>query len=333
MQYLLSSSLFAGFQSLTTDLGAAPERLLQQFNIPADISEQADEYVDFGNAIRLFEYCAKTLDCPDFGLQLSQRQGLSILGPVAVLARSANTVGDAIKGIADYLHLLSPAVSLSIKMLPASDCIRIVFTILDTSLVHTRQLFELSAGNGQLIIQMLTGRNLVAKKIYFPHSMLAPKAAYKNLFKCDVAFQQDVCAMELPMAVMQHKLANADDETAHIATAYLAEHYGDRSFDLSEQVSLLITRLLPTGHCKIDTVAEQLGMHRRTLQRRLGEKQQHFEAMVDEHRKALATRYLVGSDMQLSQVAGLLGYADQSVLNRSCRRWFNAKPKDLRRKM
>ena len=70
-------------------------------------------------------------------------------------------------------------------------------------------------------------------------------------------------------------------------------------------------------------------MHTRTLQRRLSEQNLVFEELVDEHRKELASRYLAESNLRLTQVAGLLGYADQSALNRSCRRWFGMTPKQL----
>jgi AraC-like DNA-binding protein len=41
-------------------------------------------------------------------------------------------------------------------------------------------------------------------------------------------------------------------------------------------------------------------------------------------------RYLKCADMQFTQIAEKLGYADQSVLSRSCYRWFSASPRELR---
>jgi AraC-like DNA-binding protein len=37
--------------------------------------------------------------------------------------------------------------------------------------------------------------------------------------------------------------------------------------------------------------------------------------------------------MPMSQVAGLLGYSEQSVFNRACRRWFDDTPRTVRRKL
>jgi AraC-like DNA-binding protein len=45
---------------------------------------------------------------------------------------------------------------------------------------------------------------------------------------------------------------------------------------------------------------------------------------------SLTTRYLNLPALQLSQIAGLLGYTEQSALNRSCRRWFGKTPREYR---
>jgi AraC-like DNA-binding protein len=47
---------------------------------------------------------------------------------------------------------------------------------------------------------------------------------------------------------------------------------------------------------------------------------------VDETRRDMAHRLLLDTDLSLHQVCRQLGYAEQSVLTRSCRRWFNTTP-------
>ncbi len=41
-------------------------------------------------------------------------------------------------------------------------------------------------------------------------------------------------------------------------------------------------------------------------------------------------KYLAEPRLYLVQIAGLLGYAEQSTLNRSCRRWFDKTPRQYR---
>ncbi|WP_199243887.1 AraC family transcriptional regulator [Bacterioplanes sanyensis] len=329
----MSTSLFAGFNSFVVELGADPLVLLERFNLPVDVETQKDGYVHFSQLARLFEFCAESLNCPDFALQLSRRQGLSILGPVAVLIRNANTIEEAIRGVRQYLHLISPSVSIELTLPANSSHIFAEFRVQETGLIKLRQIHELYLGNAQLILNILTGTDTHARCIHFPHSQIAPSDSYRRLFGCDIKFNQPHCAAELPVALLQQNIRGADPETAHIADQYLAERFGGRTDQIQDQVEHLIAKLLPTGHCRIDVVAEQLNLHPRTLQRRLRQQSDtHFDALLDAHRFTLAKRYLEQSTLPFSQIAGLLGYADQSALNRSCQRWFHTTPKALRQR-
>jgi AraC-like DNA-binding protein len=73
-------------------------------------------------------------------------------------------------------------------------------------------------------------------------------------------------------------------------------------------------------------------MHPRTLQRRLRSEGRSFESIKDEVRRDVALRYLRQGDMPLTRVAEKLGYAETSVLSRSCYRWFEASALQLRRR-
>ncbi|MGB0955837.1 MAG: helix-turn-helix domain-containing protein [Panacagrimonas sp.] len=52
--------------------------------------------------------------------------------------------------------------------------------------------------------------------------------------------------------------------------------------------------------------------------------------IVDAERRKLAIEHLSQSEMRLSQIVGLLGYGNQSALNRSCQRWFGKSPGAVR---
>ena len=71
-------------------------------------------------------------------------------------------------------------------------------------------------------------------------------------------------------------------------------------------------------------------MHPRTLQRRPAGQGTTFDRLLDEVRRESARRYLGDTDMPMGQLAGALGYAERSVLTRSCRRWFGTNPLAMR---
>jgi len=91
--------------------------------------------------------------------------------------------------------------------------------------------------------------------------------------------------------------------------------------------------MMPIQRCRLPLIAEQLGMHVRMLQRRLAEEGRSFDEVVEALRRERADHYLAERHMPMSQVAGLLGYSEQSVFNRACRRWFSMSPGARRRQL
>lgn len=331
MDYLLRCSVFSGFDALVTSLGGKPNDLLRRFQLPVNMAAKADQFVPFNKGIALLEHCAQHLDCADFGIQLSKLQGIAMLGPVAVLVRNAATVHDAFQAVAHYMHVVAPGVRITLEAGGARSAVRLRISIIDASIVRSRQFLEMLMGNGTRIARMLTGENVRATRMCFPHARLASLQTYEAAFGCEVWFEQNLCAVDIEVSLMQRRVAGADRETAAIAAEYLEAHHGRTRTTLDGQVRNVVRRLLPTGHCSIGTVASSLGHHPRTLQRRLAERGLTLAGIVDAERRRLAEAHLSQPEMLLTQVTGLLGYANQSALNRSCRRWFNATPEQLRR--
>jgi AraC-like DNA-binding protein len=141
-----------------------------------------------------------------------------------------------------------------------------------------------------------------------------------------VRFRQTWCGFELPHRLADRRIESADPETRRIAAKYLESNYLPRTASLSDRVAELTRRLLPTGQCSVDAIADQLAMHPRSLQRRLATEGVRCQDLIERERRARAARYLAEPGLHLSQIAGLLGYTEQSTLNHSCRRWFGKTP-------
>jgi AraC-like DNA-binding protein len=74
-----------------------------------------------------------------------------------------------------------------------------------------------------------------------------------------------------------------------------------------------------------------LGIHPRTLERRLAEDSAVFETLKDEVRLAAACELLALTDLPASDIAASLGYATPSAFVRAFRRWTGRPPIAWRR--
>jgi AraC-like DNA-binding protein len=72
------------------------------------------------------------------------------------------------------------------------------------------------------------------------------------------------------------------------------------------------------------------GLSARTLQRRLAEEGQPFQTLLDATRRELAAQYLRDPALSLTEIAFLLGYAEQSSFTHAFRAWQGQAPQQWR---
>lgn len=330
MVTLIRAANLWGFHDQVYRLGADPDVLLKRFHIKPATLADPDAYVVYRDMLRLLETCAAELRCPDFGQRLSYAQGLEMLGPIAVIARNAETVLDAFASIARYLHIHCPALHLTLSGRTTSGGYRFRYHIDEPGMSRLSQAYELSLANGARIVELLAGKDANMQRICFPHAQLSDASTYRRTFSCPVIFEQQVCSFDISANLAQKKISDADSQTWHMAERYLESAYGSGEVAISKQVRELIRLLLPTGQCSIDNIAAKLALHPRSLQRQLAKEKSRYNALVDEERRERARYYLAETQLYLIQITGLLGYNEQSSLNRACRRWFGMTPRAFR---
>lgn len=332
MASLIRAANLAGFEELMGQLGGDAPALLARYHLDPALIRDPDAYVPYRSVAMILERAAVECACPDFGLRLVHWQGLDMLGPLAVIARNADNVLQAFLGIARYLYIHGPALKLNLNGRNAAGDYCFDYRIEEADLYQLAQGYELSLANGAHILRLLAGPSARPARLYFTHAALSPSGTYQRAFGCPVEFEAGYCGFDLRASDMQRPLVSADAHTLTLAQRYLesSQPPGGR---LADRVAELIHRLLPTGHCQIGAVAEQLAMHPRTLQRALRAEGTGYDELLDDLRRERARAYLAMTGMRFSQIAGLLGYADQSAFNRSCRRWFGTTPKRLRARL
>ena len=78
-------------------------------------------------------------------------------------------------------------------------------------------------------------------------------------------------------------------------------------------------------------LASRLGMHERTLGRRLQEVGTTFQELLDEARAGVAKQLLKDTRTSVARISASLGYRDPTVFTRAFRRWAGVTPREFRR--
>jgi AraC-like DNA-binding protein len=330
MGSLLRATNLWGYVELVRELGGDPEEFLARFHMPTDIGADPESLLSFRSAAHLVESTAEELGCPDFALRLSRWQGIDVLGPIAVIARNEQTVRDALLAISRYLYVHSPALKLEAETSTTGDDLLFTYEITEPGVAQLRQCYELSMANFASIVGLLAGRRTNLGMVSLMHEQVGPTSSYTDILGCPVRFGQPRYEFQVSASLADRPIDRADETTRRIATKYLESEFHPTESALAEQVASLSRLLLPVGHCTTEAIAKQLAMHPRTLQRRLADEGIRCQDIIDVERQRQAARYLAEPRLYLGQITRMLGFAEQSSLNRACMRWFGKTPRQYR---
>jgi AraC-like DNA-binding protein len=96
------------------------------------------------------------------------------------------------------------------------------------------------------------------------------------------------------------------------------------------QVRQCIAGRLGQGPVQLADVAQALHLSTRTLQRRLAQAGQPFQALLDDTRRELACHYLASTALPIAEVGYLLGYQDPSAFHHAFKQWLGQGPGQYR---
>lgn len=326
---LVRGTSLSGFVELVDELGGDGTRLLTEVGISPSAIGDFGDFIEHLKLVEVMELAAQETGTADFGRRLAARQGIEVIGSVGAAARSAPTVRTALATIERYLRAYTPA--LATRMAPEGPgAERFEFTRTVAGLPAYPQGAELTIGVAAQVFRDLIGPAWRPLRVDFPHDPLSSVADYESSFGCPVRFGRPSMALLIADTALDQPLSS-DAGTHDALVSYLQSITPLTPTSMVATVNDLIRRLLPGGTVELASVAAQLGMHPRTLQRRLEDEGVTFAELVQGVRRRTAESYLRDSDMSLRHLATELGYMEQSAFTRASRRWFGMSPLAYRR--
>ena len=330
---LIRGTALTGFRELVDELGGDPDRMLAEVGIPVTTIGDYGEFIPYVPLLDVLENAARATGAPDFGRRLAARQGIEVLGSVGAAARSAPTVRAALSTVERYLRAYTPATTTRVVTLadPGLTSFEFQRTAPDQLTSPYPQGIELTLGFGLRVFRLLVGREWKPSQVHVPHQPLTDPGDYQRYFGAPVEFGARRVGYTLRSDDLERPLSS-DAATHDTLVGYLQAITPLRPQGVVPMVNDLVRRLLPSGNVDLAAVADQLGMHPRTLQRRLeDEGRATYAELVQDVRRRTAENYLRDTDMPLRHLATELGYMEQSAFTRASRRWFGMSPLAYRR--
>jgi AraC-like DNA-binding protein len=228
-----------------------------------------------------------------------------------------------------YLRLVSDAASIVVR--PDRHGQWIELHLFGGKEPIPRQRYEYSLLQLLNFGRWMTGDTLKPRAVSFAYPAPADRRQHELAFECPLQFDAPsnaLCISEHDMATRlatsMPAMAELHDRVARLALERL---HSPRSAQRAQEA---IMKRLQDGAPRRAQIAADLCLSDHTFQRRLAEEGTSYSDLVDAARRELAQQYLTQTKVSPTQVAYLLGYADQSNFFRACMRWFGQSPGEYR---
>ncbi|RJF91615.1 AraC family transcriptional regulator [Sphingomonas cavernae] len=318
------------FPELVEELGGDLRDLLQQSGLEPGILCQGEPEVSYRQMVHLIELAATELRCSDLGMRLASLQSGSMFGPLGLAMRNSRTFGDALDYVCKHSYAHSLAAHVWLRRFPAVKHVFVGHDILLDRIPNKSQAMEQLLLVGHLAAMELTGGRARVRRVHFRHQPVSPLPVYRRYFGCDVHFGQNEDGVTFSERDLICPIIDPDAKAYEAVTAFIDREFTRHHPPLHAQTRGLIMQRVWSGECSNERIAADLNLHPRTLHRRLKAEGTSFQQIKDEVRGDIMLYYLQQTDLDFAAISEKLGFAEQSVMTRSCNRWFAASPTRVR---
>jgi AraC-like DNA-binding protein len=307
-------------------LGLDTEAMLRAVGISRQMLDDPDARLDGSKASELWAKAYELSRDPVLSLHAAEACPLGAYKVIDYMAFNAETVGEAFRYAARYFPLINTAIRLPVD--ESSD--PITFDVVSETGPSgvSRPYAEYCFAAFLLHVRAATGVTFPLRRISFAHSAPSDITEHERIYGCPVRFGAEHNRMSIDRRVWETRTTRSNPGVLQVLTEHadLLLQKLPRGPDLVERTRRTISERLRGGDSSIESVARELNQSARSLQRHLRDLGYSYNALADEVRVATARLYLEQPDIAISEVAYLLGYADQSTFNRAYKRWTGSTP-------
>ncbi len=324
MNYLVRARTLQGFEELVLSLGADPEAVLERAGLNPGVLSRAEDWIPFKSVLIAYETAAMLTGSANFGLQLSGQRDLSYLGPIGLIFKYSKDLQSGMYSIMKYMTVHNTGYYPSLDK--ADDEVNWRLTIRGSLRAYANQWMEESMLTTLNCLRMFLGEDYVPRAVALQHSP-SPNVDYDSYFGAPLQFSAAFDGLILERQELNAPNPIGDGDLYQFFVGYFDSRVLRAEGDIPSAVEALLRSLIPTGKFSVDIVADQLGLHRRKLQRLLNDAGLTYAEILDQSRRQLAAEYLATSNLPMVNLAYLLGYSDQSAFNHAFRRWYGVTPR------
>jgi len=291
---------------------------------PHKLHEPGSRYAARASA-RLWELFRDETQDPGLGLKVATFWHPASIHALGFAWLASSSLQEALERIVRYYRVVTDIERVTLEHLP--HVTKLYLHIPSTDIAGPDEIYDAFFASLILMCRHSYGDHFAPRRLSLARPAPVDTDAFKAFFRCPVEFGAPAHAISLDSTQLREILPTGNAELAHasdrIVTRYLAQL--DRRY-LSMQVKALLIDRLSSGNVSQESVAEELHVSLRTLQRRLEDEETTYKEILDETRQELAAQYVRQSHLAINEIGFLLGFSEPANFSRAFRRWNGVSP-------
>jgi len=276
-------------------------------------------------------HATRVCDDPWLGLKIGQQVSTMAYGVLGQAIMHCATLVEAQKFVIKHLWMLHPTSSNPAQLEIMTDVVQVRY--LDPPFWPELPNFfiDLFFGAELKRARELTNNSILDAVLELKRK--APKNASQmsDILGIKVRFGAEFDQVSIPRAIAEAPLVSS---SITLSRAYREQCDAvlmgmQRSTSLAERIRQLIV-LTPETDISITKIATELGISERTLRRELSADGTSYRSIRRDVRRHLAQRYLIDTNLSVSNIAELLGYYDAATFSRAFVKWNRKTPREYR---
>jgi AraC-like DNA-binding protein len=313
-------------------LGVDSAALLRDAGISEELLRAPGERIPLASYLDLYRMAVERSGDPDLGLYVGHVvyfSGMNLHLYMTTICRN----------LKEYFNVIPSAIRIRgdtgrVLIRPQGDFIRLEWHPFNAETAAWRPLVDEMLKSSADIVNAICALPVPVRAAEFSYPAPDDTRALKRAFGSNLKFGCAVSCLYFSREVVRYPLIDVGFEPGVDFWA------GPRSvFDepasvdpFLHDVRVAIRRALPGGALTIDTLASELGISRRTLQRRLSVLGSSFKKMLQDVREEQSRRYLDDPRLAVTEIALLLGYSDQASFSNAFKSWCGCAPTEYRQR-
>ncbi len=309
--------------------GGDLDALVSDFGLAPGAEQQRDLELNIPALHRLCDVVVAFTGDEFIGLHLAARSERGAYGMLEVMGSYSRNLRDGFERLTKYVRLVNPTASVSLE--EDGPRVRVVHRMRGGTPFLGRQGHEYMLAVMVKNTRATTVGDFPVRQVFFAHPRPSQVEPLERYFQTsELVFDSAFNGISFPAQLLDQPMRAFDPALMPVLEEQVVRMLDSEPDDLLARTRRSVRIALGTGDVTLATVARQLAVSERTLQRRLVELGTRFQDVVDEVRRDEAITFMKNPQHGLAEIAFRLGYSELRAFLRAFRRWTGTTPGQFR---